>query len=415
METEYSPANFNSTTKTVINFEHYIDKSFQETLYRIDNWINKGSGWIIESIDSEYVNISAYNPLIGSTYIEFPDELKHSFIKNNDNKCFLWCHIRHLNPFDKNPQRLTKEDKRMINDLDYEGINFLFQKQILAKLKDKTIFALFGYENRLTYPVYVSNQRFRDCIDLLLISDENKFHYVYIKNFVRFMCNKTKKENKKYFCKCCLQCFSCEKVLTEHKKDCLIINGRQSVKLKSGSIIFKNYFKQLPVPFKIYADFECILKRVRGNHKNNGSYTEKYQDHMPCSFAYKVVCVDNKFSKKVVLYRGKNAVYKFIKAILEEYDYCKKMMKKHFNKNLIMSAEEKERFHLSNSCWICDKLFDVGDDKVRDHCHITGKCRGAEYWSCNANVKLSKKIPVTFHNLIGYGGHLIIKEVSNLM
>ena len=95
------------------------------------------------------------------------------------------------------------------------------------------------------------------------------------------------------------------------------------------------------------------------------------------------MCVDNKFSKKVVLYKGKNAVYRFIKATLEEYDYCKKMTKKRFNKNLSMSAEEEKRFQLSNSCWICDKLFDVGDDKARDHCHITGKYRGAAHWSCN--------------------------------
>ena len=112
----------------------------------------------------------------------------------------------------------------------------------------------------------------------------------------------------------------------EHKENCLITNGKQSVRLKSGSISFKNHFKQLPVTFKTYADFECILKRVRDSHKNNGSYTEKYQDHIPCSFAYKVVCAGNKFSKKVVLYRGKNDDYKFIKAILEEYDYCKKSL-----------------------------------------------------------------------------------------
>ena len=87
----------------------------------------------------------------------------------------------------------------------------------------------------------------------------------------------------------------------------MIINGKQSIKLRSGSITFKNYFKQLPRPLKIYADFEYILKRVKSNDKHNGSYTEKYQDHIPCSFAYKVFCID-KFSKKVVLYRGKNAV-----------------------------------------------------------------------------------------------------------
>ena len=151
-------------------------------------------------------------------------------------------------------------------------------------------------------------------MDLLLISDENKSHYVYIKDFNRFMCNKTKKQNIFFFfCKCCLQCFSSEKVLIEHKENCLIINGKQSVKLKSGSISFKNYFKQLPVPFKIYADFKRILKGIKSSNKNNGSYTEKNQDHIPCSFAYKVACVDNKFSKKVVLYRGKNAAYRFIK------------------------------------------------------------------------------------------------------
>ena len=105
--------------------------------------------------------------------------------------------------------------------------------------------------------------------------------------------------------------------MIESKENCLIINGKQSVKLKSGSISFKNYFKQLPVPFKIYADFKCILKGLKSSYKNNGSYAEKYQDHVPCSFAYKVACVDNKFSKKVVLYRGKNEISRLIEAILK--------------------------------------------------------------------------------------------------
>ena len=134
---------------------------------------------------------------------------------------------------------------------------------------------MFCYENGLTYPVYVSDQKFHNSMDLLLISDENKSHYVYIKDFNRFMCNKTRCKNKKYFCKCCLQCFISGQVLIEHKENCLMINGKQSVKLKSGPISFKNYFKQLPVPFRIYADFECLLKGVESSDKNNGSYTEK--------------------------------------------------------------------------------------------------------------------------------------------
>ena len=74
---EYSPVYFNSATETVINFEYCLDNSFQEGLHRIDNWINKVSGWVIESIDGEYVNISAYSSLIGSTYIELPNGLKN--------------------------------------------------------------------------------------------------------------------------------------------------------------------------------------------------------------------------------------------------------------------------------------------------------------------------------------------------
>ena len=131
-------------------------------------------------------------------------------------------------------------------------------------------------------------------MDLLLIIDEHKSHYVYIKDFNRFMCNKTKNKNKKPFYKYCLQFFPGKRVLIEHKENCLIINGKQSVKLKSGSTKFKNHSKQLAVPFKIYFDSECDVKEVKSNNKkNNASYTGKYQKHIPCSFTYKVVCMIN--------------------------------------------------------------------------------------------------------------------------
>ena len=99
-------------------------------------------------------------------------------------------------------------------------------------------------------------------MDLLLISDKFKSHYVLIKDFDRFMFNKTNYKGKKYFRKNCLQCFSSEKISGGHKEDCLVINDKQNVKLESGFISFKNYSKEIPVPFKIYADFECILKKV---------------------------------------------------------------------------------------------------------------------------------------------------------
>ena len=99
--------------------------------------------------------------------------------------------------------------------------------------------------------------------------------------------------------------------------------------------------------------------------------------------------------------------------ILKEYYYCSNLMKKCFNKNLIMTVENEEKFQLSNKCCICGKLFDTTDEKVRDHCHISGKFRGAAHFSCNANLKISKKVPVICHNLRGYDSHLIIKEVTN--
>ena len=187
---------------------------------------------------------------------------------------------------------------------------------------------MFCYENGLTYPIYVSGEKFSDCMHLLSIFDENKSQYVYLKDFNRFMFNKAKNKNKKHFCKCCLQCFSSERILTEHKENSLVINSKQNVKLGTGSFSFKNYSKQLSPPFKIYTDFECILSATPSKGVKNGSYSEKYQDHIPCNFAFKVACVDNKFSKDVILYKGKNAAYKFIEAVLKEYKYCRKAITK---------------------------------------------------------------------------------------
>ena len=275
----------------MINSDKFgLNQSFEEILYRIDNWINEGLGWIIEEIDNQYLNVSTYSTLIGSTYIELPKELKHPIkglmnIQNDDNKCFLWCHVRHLSPNFKNPQRLTKEHKELANKLNYEGVDFLVSKKNYSKIEllNKIGVNVFCYENKVVYPVYLSSQNFDDSMDLLLISNNVVSHYVYIKNFNRLMFNKTKYEEKKYICKCCLQCCSSESVLSEHKKDRLVINGKQNVKLQIGFITFNYYYRQIPVPFKIYTDFECILKNIDDVSIDNKclSYTRKYQDHIP--------------------------------------------------------------------------------------------------------------------------------------
>ena len=119
-----------------------------------------------------------YRSLSGSSYIKLPVEFRSSKkglinVKNDNQQCFSWCHARCINSVKVHPERITQSDKKLANDLDYDGVDFMFYK--------------------------------------------------------------TKNKNKKYFCKSCLKCFSSKNVLTEHKEVFLSINGAQSVKLGKGS------------------------------------------------------------------------------------------------------------------------------------------------------------------------------------
>ena len=157
-ETEFRPVNFNSTTKTVINHKFKLESSFQEILYLIDNKINEGSGWIVESIESQYIDISTYRPLSRISYVGLPVELKSSKkglinIKNNGQKCFLWCHVRHINPIKIHPGITTKEDKKLVKNLDNDQIEFPVQEKDFSKIETKNNICInvFGYENGLTF------------------------------------------------------------------------------------------------------------------------------------------------------------------------------------------------------------------------------------------------------------------------
>ena len=112
-EIEFAPVYFHSETRTVTNHRFRLENYFQETLYMIDVWINEAYGWIVESIESQYINISTNRPLPGSSYISLHVELRSPRkrllnIKNKDQKCFLWCHVRHINPSKEHPERIIK-------------------------------------------------------------------------------------------------------------------------------------------------------------------------------------------------------------------------------------------------------------------------------------------------------------------
>ena len=173
-------------------------------MYRFDNCINEGSGWIVELIESQYINISTYRPLSGSSYVKLPTELRSPKkglvnIKNNDQKCFLWCHVRHINPVKDHSERVKKIDKDFANNLNYDGIEFPVQEKDFKKVEihNNICVNVFGYENKLIFPVYISNQTFKSSIDLLLLINDDQSHYVYIKDFNIFMFHKTKNKNKK--------------------------------------------------------------------------------------------------------------------------------------------------------------------------------------------------------------------------
>ena len=140
-------------------------------------------------------------------------------------------------------------------------------------------------------------------------------HVMCLSKILTDLCfTKQKIKNGNYFCNSCPQCFSSKNVLTEHIKVCLSINGAQSVRFEKGMIKFKDYFKQVPVPFKTYADFECNLKSIESYE---GSYRKKYQDHVPCNFAYKIICVDDKFIKPIVVFQAEIVAYEFVQEFLK--------------------------------------------------------------------------------------------------
>ena len=385
----YKEPYFSSSTVTITNEDEIAEKlkrAEEEILERIAKWISEGSGWISEEILNHYINVVSYIPLRGNSYILLPKELRNSkkgliSLTNEDNKCFLWCHIRHKNPAKKEPQRITKKDREFVQKLDYSGITFPMQINDVGKIEKQNSIniSIFGYENEKLYRIRISEEEYDDHMDLLYIAEGKNSHYVLIKNFNSLMYNFTKHKDTKHFCKRCLHCVSSKNLLERHKGDCFLINGTQAIEMSAegSKIYFKNHHKMQPVPFVIYADFEAITEKIDTcQPSNQKSYTMTYQSHRACGFCHKVVChYDQSYSKPVEIYRGEDAAERFIQEMFEEVRSRQSVMQEHFNKPLIMTSENERDFQNSTSCHICGRKYKPGDENrpVRDHCHITGK------------------------------------------
>ena len=270
-------------------------------------------------------------------------------------------------------------------------------------------------------------------------SEQSEQHYVLINNMSRLVGMQTNKHNgKTHICLNCFNTFSLEKSFKEHIEVCLSNDAVKINMPKKGSCIeFDKHAKKLKVPFVVYADFESYTERIPEGRNTNDqqserserceqskqSYTKKYQKHTPSGFCYYIVYRGGIY-KKPVVYTGPNAAEEFCKHLeMETRDIYNKYFKN--AKPLKMTKADLDEWKQTDVCHICEKVISdssgSGDDipegrgfavKVKDHCHLTGKYRGAAHQNCNLKYKEPSFIPVVFHNLSGYDAHLFIKQLG---
>ena len=257
---------------------------------------------------------------------------------------------------------------------------------------------------------------------MMKIEEDTKQHYVLIKDFDKLLLRINKHNNKKYFCRFCLQSFTSQEILNEHIKNCMIINGCQATDMpKEGNNItkFTNIKNMLSCPFVIYADLEAILKPMKNDIESldkDKSSTVKTAEHEACSFGYKVICRDNdKLSKPFRMFRGVNAIPEFFEGILKEEKEINEHMKRFKNSRVIMTNKNWEEYNKADRCYLCNEKFDNSNKelrKVKDHNHVNDLYRGAAHDKCNLQLRLSYKIPVIFHNLKNYDSHHLMQNIG---
>ena len=407
-----------------------FDRSIQTIEERIQNFNQRGSNWRFERVLSLDVHFTDFQPLRGSTFLPLPSKIstKKAVInmKNNDDQCFKWSVVRALNPVAKNSERITKELKDQSERLVWSGLKFpvkLDQIVVFEQLNPQISINVFGFES-VVYPLRLSKrkseQRERSeneqTINLLLISDEAKQHYCLIKSLSRLLSSQVSgHKESNVFCLNCLNHFPNEEKLKIHEEYCL---KNQTIKIEmpeKGSLVtFIHHNRSIKVPFVVYADFEAFTEEIpRSKQNEKFSFTQKYQRHKPSGFCFKIVCFDERYNQKPVLFRAESededisAIFvemleRDIKRIQEKFDFSKKM---------IFSPKDKDDFEKARVCWICRKEFGESK-KQRDHCHFTGKYRGAAHVKCNLQFKKPKFTPVIFHNLSGYDAHLFVKNLG---
>ncbi|PFX13135.1 hypothetical protein AWC38_SpisGene22809 [Stylophora pistillata] len=356
--------------------EELYQKCVDKMMESLAKFTREGSGWTVDSIVGLDLHTAKYTPLKGLSYIKLPQHIakKNAIVnmKNEDDQCFKWCVTRALNPVGKNhAERITKILKEQAKKLVWTGIEFPMEVKDIhrfEKLNPGISVNVFSYEGNLG-PLRVSNvEKTNTHIDLLLIAEGDK------------------------------------KTLLSHQ----IIESTHIESIVQ---------EKIDVPFVIYADFESIIKPLHTVQPNPAEcYTDKKQKHIPVSFCYYIKCsFDDQYSK-LGEYTAKSEdedVAQIFVDMLE--DEVKSIYKNHPPKKMIFTDSDAEIFEKATCCWLCEGYFNDEHEeykKVRDHCHYTGKFRGAAHNKCNLLARRPKFIPVVFHNLANYDAHLFVRNLG---
>ena len=403
-------------------YEEMIDE-IEEEIQKVEN--AHGSGWVFVEVENLTLHTVIWDPLKASSYIKLPKELKNKKaiinMKNEDNKCFMWCVLRALNPSkDKHPSRIDKDLKSKEHTLNMDGIAYpvdfrgidRFEKQ-----NPKISISVLGYnEEEKVYPLKLSKYTGSEHdIILLLIKDGDNSHYCLVKNISALLSAQINKhKGNRYFCLNCFNGFNTPESLNNHKEYCY---NNECVKINmppTGSFLeFKNFVHSEKAPFAIYADFESLIKPLDVCDPDpEKSYTKKYQKHEPISFVYYIKSFDESvYTSKLRSYiKTKESEADAMDTFINWLESDVREIANLENKDMIFTPENEKEFINALNCWICGEY--LGNDRVRDHCHFTGKFRGAACNSCNLKLRRQNNISVFFHNLAGYDSHLFIKKLG---
>ena len=421
------------------NVKNIIGESKEKILEGISNYQQNGSDWYFKQIHQLEIHTNEFRPIRGSSYIPLPDWIMRKKaivnIQNKDDKCFLWSVLRYLHPREKNDTRLG-DLKQYEFSLNTKGITFPMKVKDINKFErlnpDLPKINVFSIDDKTIYPLreisiqggeFSTNRggcrgRIPHSIDLFFYEEDGKSHYSLIKNFSRLIRSQitTRTNEPIQICKRCFSHFTTPELLEKHIQYCYN-NCTAFVKMpKPGSnLYFKNYYKQLPIPFTVYADFECITSTMSTCCPNpKDSYNYNYQKHEPSGFCFYVKGISGKRIKPIIYTKSSesdNVAKIFVEKIIEltkgiYEDFYRKPIK------MVMTPETQKEFNNAVNCHICGYV--LGKDRVRDHCHFTGKYRGAAHNKCNLMCRKPRILPVIFHNLQGYDSHLFIKELAKI-